>query len=146
MVSFYAIWGKYFGFPLCCTSAFVEHEKNSDIPYGQYVGKRKFYGTGFIPCMQCNEKTEKDLKIEIQKNRLCETAFPQEVSFEKSLIDIFQSENFSLFEKASFALQLFDEDWIQVVATLDSEHRALLRKICTQMDTIIQENLDFFKA
>lgn len=142
MVSFYLIWGKYFGFPKCCTHAFNEYDKHkhSNVPYGVYVGKRKLTGTGFIPCTQCeSQKTEHELKMKINQNRICQLSFPKEPKYEKSLLFIFESERFSLFEKASFALQLRDADWDYVCAILYPKKPLLMDSLMQEMDSVMAE-------
>ena len=62
--------GRYFGYPDCCIDAFTRFEH-----LGQ--PKRKLHGTGFVPCLVCEEsKTIDQLKEEIERNRLCPIPFP----------------------------------------------------------------------
>ena len=65
------IFGKYFGFPDCCIESFYTLEHVGGPP-------RKLSGTGYIPCLKCNEKTEEELIAAIQENRECKTPFPKE--------------------------------------------------------------------
>jgi len=57
-----AEWGQFYGFPQCCIDAFKT--------YG-HVGqaKRKLTGTGYIPCLACNEKSEAELLAAIEARR-----------------------------------------------------------------------------
>lgn len=62
--------GRQLGYPDCCIYAFCTED---------YVTRptRKFDGTGYVPCEECNKKTEGELFSEISKNRKCDTIFPQ---------------------------------------------------------------------
>lgn len=64
------VFGKFFGFPECCIKSFYSMEHVGDC--------RKLAGTGYIPCLKCNEKTEAELIAVISKNRVCKTPFPFE--------------------------------------------------------------------
>lgn len=68
--SFY-VFGTFFGFPECCIKSFYTME---------HIGGpgRKLTGTGYIPCLKCNEKTEEELIAVISENRVCKTPFPFE--------------------------------------------------------------------
>lgn len=64
------IIGKQFGYPQCCIDAFVKLE---------HIGcERKLTGTGYIPCIECDKKTEEELIMIINANRTHSTLFPIE--------------------------------------------------------------------
>ena len=54
--------GKQLGYPKCCIDSFCDLA-HLDEP------SRKLNGTGYIPCAQCNEKSEEDLVRVIKANR-----------------------------------------------------------------------------
>lgn len=58
--------GVRYGFPKCCVDEFVGRLYTSSL----IREKRKLDGTGFVPCVVCNEtKTEEQLVQEIAVNR-----------------------------------------------------------------------------
>lgn len=63
--------GLYYGYPPCCINEFcyffIKPRK---------IFKRKLHGTGYIPCSECNKKSEEELLQIIAHNRQCETLFP----------------------------------------------------------------------
>lgn len=63
-------WGIYFGYPPCCIEEFC-NMGHLDAP------KRKFNGTGFVPCKSCNELDEEELITDINLNRECDAEFPK---------------------------------------------------------------------
>lgn len=67
------VLGKYLGYPSCCINDFMKN-------FGRKkVISRKMSGTGYIPCVNCNKKTEKELLLEINNKRICPTAFPNDL-------------------------------------------------------------------
>ena len=74
-------FGEYFGYPKCCRDSFetLEHVDGDD---------RKLDGTGYIPCLACNEKSEEELIAVITANRRATTKFPKEESWKKTLKNI----------------------------------------------------------
>jgi hypothetical protein len=71
--------GIYFGYPPCCILEFVMFI----IDYKKGIktdnrGARKFHGTGYVPCAECNNKTEEELLSHIEKHRKCELSFPNQ--------------------------------------------------------------------
>ena len=86
------ILAKYYGFPICCVDAYQSGvHKNDNI-------KRKLSGTGYIPCLICNSKTQEELISTINKNRISPDIFPDCV-FETTVYTILNSNEFSLNEK-----------------------------------------------
>lgn len=67
-------FGRYFGFPECCIESFSTLEHVGGPP-------RKLYGTGYIPCPECNKKTKRQLLATIKKTRLARKPFPEEESW-----------------------------------------------------------------
>jgi hypothetical protein len=69
--------GMYLGFPKCCVLEFKEYlmacrSKNRPTPRPE----RKLSGTGYVPCAECNHKTEAQLVETITENRMCPEPFP----------------------------------------------------------------------
>ncbi len=58
--------GIYFGYPKCCITEFIYHIQTKT---SHTRGKRKFDGTGYVPCMKCNQKNHMMLLEYIHKNR-----------------------------------------------------------------------------
>lgn len=58
--------GMKFGYPACCIGSFI-----MDIAHDRLATreKRKLDGTGYIPCAECNRKSEDELILNINKNR-----------------------------------------------------------------------------
>ena len=71
----WTLWGRYFGFPECCVKSFLTME---------HVGglDRKLWGTGYIPCLKCNEKSEDELVETINSTRKSRLPFPNEEDWE----------------------------------------------------------------
>jgi hypothetical protein len=61
--------GRFFGYPECCIKEFVE-------TFGLPKLKRKLNGTGYIPCFNCNKKSESILIYNIQQKRSEPKGFP----------------------------------------------------------------------
>lgn len=98
--SFYRVWGKYYGFPSCCTESMIEFcDKNPEKGYAWEVKRRKFEGTGFIPCEKCEKKPSLLTKIKISKNRICPSKFPNNLGFRLDFNHIQSSDKFSEDEK-----------------------------------------------
>lgn len=86
------VFGKYYGFPACCIHDF-HLGKNDGTP-------RKLDGTGYVPCPECNKKTEQELIQAINLNRLEPIPFPSALVGSDSGHKILASPDFSEFEKA----------------------------------------------
>lgn len=130
------IFGKYYGFPQCCIDAF-----NAGLHIGDRV-KRQFSGTGYIPCNACNQKTEAELLEAISQKRIASDPFPEEQSYEYSVMSILNSEHFSELEKAMIRDQYADNeedgpmdifDVIDFYFSVCSEEEAII------MSTLIDE-------
>lgn len=54
--------GQQLGYPQCCIDSFsvLAHMNKPE---------RKLTGTGYVPCAECNQKTETELVTVIQENR-----------------------------------------------------------------------------
>lgn len=65
-------YGKHFGYPECCVEAFLEGSGARYLPETLW-----FLGTGFIACIKCATREEKELKAEIIRNRQCSIPFPE---------------------------------------------------------------------
>lgn len=79
--------GKYFGYPECCTEAFIGMVSRDESPTEPQCQAGQH--TGFIPCPTC---TDKILKEELSPKeflansgipRICPTPFPEESSLEQ---------------------------------------------------------------
>lgn len=59
--------GLQFGYPECCVGEFVIHAVK-----GTYEtrGTRKLNGTGYVPCIKCNELPEEQLIATIESRRM----------------------------------------------------------------------------
>lgn len=68
------LWGRSFGYPECCVEFFVR-ECTAE-RYGDFKD-RKLWGTGYVPCELCNEKSEDELKETIAKGRKTDVPFPK---------------------------------------------------------------------
>lgn len=65
----YDFFGRTFGYPECCIESFKAEAFNNHVLINREV--RLLDGTGFLPCVQCNEKhTEQSLIALINENRL----------------------------------------------------------------------------
>lgn len=99
--AFFSVWAKYFGYPACCAQEMLSYYVHN--PNGAYGAslkdKRKFYGTGFIPCPKCNKISERHLKQKINRSRVCSSQFPYSLSLDESLSEIYISDKFSCLEK-----------------------------------------------
>lgn len=84
--------GAYFGYPSCCVQEFVDFVKHLDS--GKHIdrGLRKLTGTGYVPCVKCNEKSEQDLLSEIAKNRAHPEPFPLDLQ-DRRLDEFLKSRN-----------------------------------------------------
>lgn len=70
--------GEHFGYPSCCIAYFlgfmiahIKGEKPPRLP-------RKLHGTGYIPCPDCNSKSEEELLATIVENRKEPLPFPRQ--------------------------------------------------------------------
>lgn len=104
-LSSWYVWGKYYGYPSCCIYSMVSfYNRRPEDAYGDYVlrteGKRrKFFGTGFIPCSKCNKLSTRHLQIKINKQRICPKPFPNELSFKDEFSFALRSDKLSKLEK-----------------------------------------------
>ena len=64
----WVIQGMQFGYPPCCIGEFVQYGLASQNVLRQR-GKRKFHGTGFVPCKDCNNKSVESLLARINEYR-----------------------------------------------------------------------------
>lgn len=64
------VHGLWFGYPTCCIDAFCNLE---------HVGgpRRKLWGTGYVPCADCNELPEDELVRRISERRIAPIPFPK---------------------------------------------------------------------
>lgn len=92
-VTSWDIYGKYYGFPTCCVDKFHTLEHMSD------GIARKLDGTGYIPCLACNSKSEEELIEAINKNRFDPKPFPYESEHKDASVTILNSPFFSEVEK-----------------------------------------------
>jgi hypothetical protein len=71
-------YGAYYGYPECCVKDFIQ--RVVDYRQGKPLAflERKLDGTGYIPCLICNEKSEEELLTVISSNRKCKKPFPME--------------------------------------------------------------------
>lgn len=66
--------GIRFGYPPCCIGDFVER-----VLTGQRIDeKRKLHGSGYVPCPECNKKTDAELLAAIRDRRKFEKPFPED--------------------------------------------------------------------
>lgn len=72
LITLWVINGRVFGYPDCCIGEFcadaVLGTPRDDI--------RKLHGTGYRPCLKCNDLTIQQLKANIKKNRKFPAQFP----------------------------------------------------------------------
>ena len=72
--------GRYFGYPECCIEDFlyrvelIKEQKKRGLK--QEKIKRKFHGTGYVPCPQCNKLDMATLIRTINANRGHDKPFP----------------------------------------------------------------------
>lgn len=67
--------GRDYGYPVCCIAEFSTHV----IPRSEKE-KRKLWGTGYVPCTECNERyTEQQLIDRINGKRVCPYPFGDNV-------------------------------------------------------------------
>ena len=85
--------GVYYGYPKCCIEEFIQQYES-----GEYItrGNRKLKGTGYIPCVKCNNLSEAALKHEINSARLHWEPFPKQgpdtyefVDFSRMVADLY---------------------------------------------------------
>lgn len=74
-IAYWVHMGAYYGYPDCCVNEFVYRILNRE-----KAPKRKFYGTGYIPCKKCNRKTKAQMLEYITKNRGHKQPFPYDDS------------------------------------------------------------------
>lgn len=68
----FVIQGLQFGYRQCCIGEFVIRYINNTYTDR---GERKFRGTGFVPCIKCNELSEEEIINDIEKNRQVRESF-----------------------------------------------------------------------
>jgi hypothetical protein len=70
--------GTYFGYPECCQKYFFNrgYYDTTDFP---------LMGTGYIPCLSCRKKSEKELIKHINENRFCNKSFPNGTAVTRKL-------------------------------------------------------------
>jgi hypothetical protein len=61
--------GNLCGYPDCCIDEFIKRDWDNR-------PKRKFHGTGYVPCEACNEKSGLELIATINEKRTFNTPFP----------------------------------------------------------------------
>lgn len=60
--------GQFYGYPECCIRSF---------PATKRVDKLNImFGTGYIPCVECQKKSPEELLAYINEHRICKTPFP----------------------------------------------------------------------
>jgi hypothetical protein len=76
--------GVYYGYPVCCIDEFIYYAES-----GLYDERedRKLNGTGYVPCKECNQKSERELLETISYNRLHWEKFPKSGPDEDSFVD-----------------------------------------------------------
>ena len=84
-------FGQYYGFPQCCIDDFGTRFRAPE-------EKRKLCGTGFIPCLKCNQKSEAELIEIINANRKCPIPFPNGELAVKYMRDPKDPKNVSLWK------------------------------------------------
>jgi hypothetical protein len=65
--------GIYYGYPVCCIDEFIHYGETDSYEDRE---KRKLCGTGYVPCEECNKKSEEELVEAINNNRLHWQKFP----------------------------------------------------------------------
>lgn len=70
---YWVVYGELLGYPECCIVDFL-NRITKNIRIGKV--KRKLHGTGYVPCENCNRKTEKELVNIINMNRKIDYLFP----------------------------------------------------------------------
>jgi hypothetical protein len=69
------VMGTICGYPPCCIQDFID-EFAWRTGGGQW-DHRQLYGTGYVPCPSCNEKTREDLLEAIAARRVSSVPFPE---------------------------------------------------------------------
>lgn len=67
--------GLIAGYPICCVETFIEEVKDLS-KLSPERSFRKLTGTGYVPCLKCNRKSEEELIEIINKNRKIKSEFP----------------------------------------------------------------------
>lgn len=85
--------GRYYGYPICCIKSFsIGGLKNIN-------NKKsiKLFGTGFVPCKECNKMNPEQLITIIKKQRVCSLQFPKSYNINNSnfLEEIKRSKQYS---------------------------------------------------
>jgi hypothetical protein len=69
------VLGTICGYPVCCIEDFID-----EFDYrlsSTHWKPRQFDGTGYVPCLSCNEKTREDLLEAIAVRRVSSAPFPE---------------------------------------------------------------------
>lgn len=70
----FRVMGEAFGYPKCCIDEFIGFVEGKN----KRESVRKLWGTGYVPCVECNKKTEKELIDFISQNRKHGQKFPKD--------------------------------------------------------------------
>lgn len=71
----WTIQGMEFGYPPCCIGEFIIHTIKGTC---KERGTRKLHGTGYVPCVKCDELSEGTLLATIEHLRTFKKAFPDD--------------------------------------------------------------------
>lgn len=75
----FAVMGKWYGIPPCCTAYFIRRVNALDLGLKRQKDfpASKMDGTGYVPCPECERKySKRQLKARIRLRRLCPIPFP----------------------------------------------------------------------
>ena len=61
--------GVAYGFPVCCVVEFI-HRMDDEEEEREHYPHAPLYGTGYVPCPKCRQKTAEELVSKIDANRL----------------------------------------------------------------------------
>ena len=67
--------GEYYGYPPCCIAEFIKYVILTMAGAAVKRDIRQFNGTGYVPCMKCNQKSKKELLAYIETHRKCHKPF-----------------------------------------------------------------------
>jgi hypothetical protein len=97
--AFWRVWGKWYGYPSCCTDEMLHHyTREVQKEYGESNNHRKLIGTGFIPCSKCNKMTIRQIEDKITLDRLSKARFPSS-NFKIELQELLRSDKITAVEK-----------------------------------------------
>lgn len=88
--------GRYYGFPECCISGFLEYCAKLDdlLEKKDFTGFKllkdskldnPLLGTGYVPCSKCESKRPSELTATISKSRRARLPFPETEEYEVEL-------------------------------------------------------------